>query len=311
MFNIQHYSLHDGTGIRTIVFLKGCPLTCRWCCNPESQAFAPEVSLVANKCLGRAQCGWCARACSRAVSFGKVPGAVADDACVVDRGVVARLSSAERSALVEACPAWALKVEGRWMDVGEVLAEVRRDAAFYRRGGGGLTVSGGEPLAHQPFLSELLAAARRERLRCAIETCGMAPYENLASAAEHLDEIMFDVKCIDADRHRMWTGRDNVQILGNLRRLCQDFPELPKLVRTPIVPGFNDSEDEVAGILAFLRELGGVRAHIRYQPLPYHEFGRSKYTALGRDYPMGDARLDGDVFGRIERLVRESELSWE
>ena len=302
--NVQHYSLHDGAGIRTVVFLKGCPLRCRWCCNPESQSFDPEVSLVANGCLGHAQCGWCARRNPSLVEFD-------------DRGLAlpnrAALAAADDvygacNTLEHSCPSRALRLEGKRRDVADVLAEVLKDEAFYGQDGG-LTVSGGEPLAHQPFLCELLAAAQKARLNTAIETCGHAPWEALELAAEHVNEILFDVKCLDSKRHRIWTGAGNEQILDNLTKLCETHPELPKLVRTPIIPGFNDSIADVRAIIDFLDTLGGAKANISYQPLPYHRFGEGKYAALGRPYPMENTVLDDKVFAHITQLVLNSGLA--
>lgn len=292
VFNIQRYSLHDGQGIRTLIFLKGCPLSCRWCCNPESQSFLREVSFVAQDCLGQDECGWCTARIPSSVRFqdGSKP--------QVDRAVC--ISNPD---VVTACPSHALRFEGDAMSVDELLDVIMRDEPFFTHGGG-VTVSGGEPLAHQPFLSELLDKARSRRINTAIETCGYAPYSSLTSVADVLDEIFYDIKCLDSELHRLWTGHTNYRILDNFRRLCEDFPDLHKIVRTPVVPGFNDTQQEISSIITFLTDIPNVS----YQLLPYHSFGRSKYDALGRHYLLGDAKLDLASFAALEHLVDESPL---
>lgn len=314
VFNIQHYSLHDGPGIRTIVFLKGCPLRCPWCCNPESQRFGPELSYVADKCIAGLGCDRCALACPAAVVLpgqGVEPDAKTDasSAVRINHDALDKLDINELTHVAQSCPSQALAMEGRPMSVAQVLDTVERDEVFFDRSGGGLTVSGGEPLAHKAFLAALLSGAHERGISTAIETCGYAPYSSLASAAEHLDYALFDIKSMDDARHREWTGFGCQRILDNFSRLCADFPQLPKLVRTPIIPGFNDSRADVAAILDYLRGLGGRAANITYQPLHYHRFGEGKYHALGRDYLMGSATLDDDVFNAIRDDVLASGLA--
>ncbi|RSX50085.1 glycyl-radical enzyme activating protein [Bifidobacterium callimiconis] len=318
VFNIQHYSLHDGPGIRTIVFLKGCPLRCPWCSNPESQRFGPEVSYVADKCIAGMGCDRCALACPGAVRPASGNGIDANDdantnpaAIDLNHEALDRLDLNELTGFAKACPSKALTLEGHPMRVDEVLDVVERDEVFFDRSGGGLTVSGGEPLAHRTFLTSLLAGAHERGISTAIETCGYAPYASLASAAEHLDYVLFDIKSMDDVKHREWTGFGNVRILDNFRRLCTDHPEIPKLVRTPIIPGFNNSREDVAAIIDFLHSLGGTDANITYQPLHYHRFGEGKYHALGRDYPMGSVKLDDDLFNAIRDDALASGLAAE
>lgn len=345
VFNIQHYSLHDGPGIRTIVFLKGCPLRCPWCSNPESQRFGPEVSFVPNDCIASMGCNRCALACPSAVRVAGAgtagTGATAKTAdtstgatkdshattnpsagagaittttpneapIILDRDALDTLDADQLARLAKSCPSKALTLEGRPMSVDEVLDVVQRDEVFFDRSGGGLTVSGGEPLTHRTYLPALLAGAHERGITTAIETCGYAPYASLAAAAEHLDSILFDIKSMDSAKHRAWTGFGNERILSNFARLCADHPELPKLVRTPVIPGFNDSRADIAAIIDFLRSLGGRDANISYQPLRYHRFGEGKYRALGREYPMGDMKLADGLFEQIRDDVLASGLA--
>ncbi|MBW3088390.1 glycyl-radical enzyme activating protein [Bifidobacterium sp. 82T24] len=327
VFNIQHYSLHDGPGIRTIVFLKGCPLRCPWCSNPESQRFGPEVSYVADKCIAAMGCDRCALACPSAVTpnipsgspsqgelsakptEGVNPPNSTTSPITLNRPTLDRLDLTELTSFAKSCPSKALTLEGKPMTVDEVLDVVERDEVFFDRSGGGLTVSGGEPLAHRTFLTNLLAGAHERGITTAIETCGYAPYASLASAAEHLDTILFDIKSMDSSVHREWTGFGNERILDNFSRLCVDHPEMPKLVRTPVIPGFNDSREDIAAIIDFLHGLGGRDANITYQPLKYHRFGEGKYHALGREYPMGSVKLSDDLFNEIRDDVLASGLA--
>lgn len=266
VFNIQKYSLHDGTGIRTTVFLKGCPLRCRWCCNPESQDPRPQLMYRKNKCIGKDICGLCAgNAC---ISFDS------DNKARVD-------FSKETSDLkwTEICPTGALTVVGREMEIDEILDIVERDSAFYKRGGGGLTVSGGEPLSQKNAVC-LLENARKRRLNTSVETCGMIPTEVLLEAAEYLNQVYFDIKSLNAKKHKEYTGMDNRQILDNFAALCRQYPQTQVTARTPVIPGFNDSEEELEKIGRFLHRFSNVK----WEKLPYHEYGVGKYAMLGREY---------------------------
>lgn len=279
---MQHYSLHDGPGIRTIVFFKGCPMRCRWCCNPESQRYDREISYVENKCIGRKECGFCGTVCeSGAIGFSRGGKAAID---------FEKCSACRRCA--EICPSRAIKTEGRSYETEELLDLVEKDSVFYGYGEGGLTISGGEPLTHPDFLLSLLRGAKKRRLHTAIETCGYGDYSVLAGAAEYLDMIHYDIKSLDEEKHLAYTGCSNRKILENFERLCRDYPMLDKKVRTPVIPGFNDSPEEIREIARFLEG----RQKVTYELLPYHSFGRGKYAALGRHYEMGDRKLDMDFF---------------
>ncbi len=290
VFNIQRYSVHDGPGIRTIIFLKGCPLACRWCSNPESQSGTPELAFNVNKCIGEADCGLCRQACPQ-----QAVRSVADGKIALDRE---HCSGCFRCA--DACPAKALTIFGRLMTVDEVLKAAETDGVFYGRSGGGITLSGGEPLAQGAFSVALLKEARRRRMNTAMETCGMGDWAVLAEAAKHLNTIIFDIKTINARKHKEYTGVGNETILANFTRLCAECPELPKLVRTPVIPGFNDSEEDIAAIAGFLTG----KANVNYELLAYHRMGQPKYGYLDRNYPLGDVKLDADRFESLQRLAK-------
>lgn len=264
-------------------------MRCRWCCNPESQKYTQEISYVRNKCIGEQACGFCSKSCpEQAISF--------DREAVID---FTRCTDCLKCAKV--CPAKAIKSEGTIYTVKELLDIVERDAVFYGHGDGGMTVSGGEPLTHPELLIGLLRGAKQRRIHTAIETCGQADYAVLREAVKHLDYILYDIKSMNAEKHKQYTGWDNTRILENFQKLCGEYPELPKKVRTPIIPGFNDSTEDVKEILHFLHD----KPNTAFEPLPYHSFGRGKYNALGRAYGMGDAALDASVMDEIIKLSEQ------
>ena len=286
--NLQRYSVHDGPGIRTVIFLKGCPLRCRWCSNPESQSFAPELAFRLSKCLGLSKCGACLAADGVKAGPDNLPRFPADRT---------RKGALSAAAL---CPADALVVYGRRMTAEEAVAEAEKDAAFYSRSGGGLTLSGGEALSQPDFALAILREAKERRLRTALETSGEAPWEVLEKACGLLDFIFYDIKCMDASKHRLQTGAENGRILENFRRLRKAYPSLPVRVRTPIIPGVNDAAEEIADIAKFAAEHGAD-----YELLPYHAFGKPKYEALGRSYPMGDAILPEEKIKALREVAAQ------
>ena len=290
VFNIQHYSVHDGPGIRTIVFLKGCPLSCRWCSNPESQKLNPEVAYNPNKCIGWADCYRCGKVCPSQAVRQESSGKISLD----------RAACTDCFACVDACPSKALHLFGAMMSVDEVMKAVERDSAFYSRSEGGLTVSGGEPLLQAAFTVALLKEAKRRRINTAMETCGAVEWERLQEACQHLNFLLYDIKSVDPQKHKEFTGADNALIMENLRKIRQTFPQLDVLVRTPLVPGFNDTEAEIAAIVGFVNEL-----HVGYELLPYHRMGQSKYQFLDREYPMGEVKLDEERAKELTEYAKQ------
>ena len=287
IFNIQRFSLHDGSGIRTLVFLQGCPLACRWCSNPEGQARLPVLAFDVNKCIGTVECDRCLQVCAEKAI------AVSGDGMVR----VERERCDHCGKCADVCPSMALSLLGRTMSVAEVIDVVEEDGSFYTRSGGGLTLSGGEPLSQARFAGELLKTARSRGIDTALETSGHCRWEDLQEVCRHADQVFYDVKCLDSARHEEYVRVGNRLILENLHRLCEHFPDLRVVVRTPVIPGFNDSPEDVAAVAAFVRDLPGSRRH---ELLPYHGFGGPKYRQLGWENPLED--LEPPTEERMARL---------
>ncbi len=287
VFNVQRMSMHDGPGVRTNVFLKGCPLHCGWCANPESQELQPELMLRGGQCI---DCGQFAEPCA---------------ACMPAWQATRRRSASQQEeidARIHVCPTGALSWVGAWRTAGDVMAQVRRDRPFYGDGGG-LTLTGGEPTMQPAFCAALLRLARDEGIATAMETCGHTQWEVLAQLLPLLDVLLFDVKHIDPAVHREHTGLDNALILANLRRVAQ-LPGPKVVVRVPVIPGFNADAASLAAIAAFVLELARPAASIDL--LPYHTFGKAKYDALGRDYPWAEQpRLPAAEVRRLAAQVTE------
>jgi pyruvate formate lyase activating enzyme len=265
IFNIQRYSIHDGPGIRTTVFIKGCPLRCVWCQNPESQALLPQIFFNSEKCTG---CGQCAQVCPEgAIDIYEGKSRTNRQLC---RG---------HGKCAEACPNEARNLMGRYATAAEVFQEVNSDAIFYQRSGGGVTLSGGEPLAQPEFAISLLRLCQNAGMHTALDTCGYAKWETLRPVLDYVDLVLYDFKHMDPAEHKKHTGVSNSLILDNARRIYHECA-IPMLARVPIVPGYNDSVENLEATASFIAsELGtSVKVHL----LPYHRLGETKYERLGR-----------------------------
>jgi len=271
IFNIQRYSIHDGPGIRTLVFIKGCPLRCLWCCNPEGQLPKPEIMYFENLCI---RCGACVKVCPNNASIfrdGKV--------------VILRDLCKACGACVKVCPNNARRLVGNYVTVDEVLNEVVKDMKFYARSGGGLTVGGGEPLTQPEFVKELLRRAKEEYyIHTAIETSLYASAEVVRKVLKYVDYIFVDIKHMDPEKHRELTGVSNELILNNIRLIVNELrDEKDIVIRIPIIPGVNDDRENLNNIANFIKSL---KKEIPVELLSYHELGKFKYAALGKEYPL-------------------------
>jgi pyruvate formate lyase activating enzyme len=289
IFNIQKYSVHDGPGIRTVVFLKGCPLRCAWCSNPESQDPRSVLAYNEGRCLGLDACARCVEVC--------LAGAISRD------GNHLRLDRARCDGCAQACtgvcPPHALIAYGEARSVESILKTVEQDGQFYSRSGGGLTLSGGEPLFQSASALALLREAKRRHIDTALETCGQTDWPVLDAACGLLDTLLFDLKHPDPQQHKQGTGLDNTRILENFRQVLAHHPDLPVMVRTPVIPGFNDTAAAIGGILDILAPY----PRVDYQLLAYHRLGTQKYHFLGRKPPMGEVALPGERLAALEALV--------
>ncbi len=267
VFDIQRFSIHDGPGIRTTVFMKGCPLACLWCHNPEGVSDRRELSFTPDRCIG---CGECLRACAAQAHR------VIDGLHVLDRSRCRTCGACAKT-----CPAGALEVVGRDMTVGAVLAEVLCDRAFHDTSGGGMTLSGGEPASQIDFSVALLEAVKSEGMHCVVETCGECEYSRLARMMPHVDLFLYDWKESDPLRHKQATGASNARIEANLRALHADGARI--LLRCPIIPGLNDRPEHFEAIAAIVRELDGLDG---VEIMPYHRLGIGKMERFGLE-PTG------------------------
>jgi len=287
VFNIQRFSIHDGPGIRTTVFLKGCPLGCGWCSNPESARVEPEIITRDAKCIG---CGKCAKACSReAITLSDNTRAIRWEKCDYC------LKCAE------VCPSGAMERAGEYMTVDRVMDVVGRDAGFYERSDGGVTLSGGEPLMQWQFALKLLQEAKRRGLHTALDTTGYADWQSLDEILDFTDLVLYDVKHPDSTRHQEATGVPNERILDNLRKTVAK-PGVKVWVRHAVIPHFSDSEEEMAELCRLVLTLRPPVEKISL--LPYHKFGEAKYAATGRVYPWkGIATISDERIGELKKLV--------
>ncbi len=282
VFDIQEFTVNDGPGIRTEVFLKGCPLRCLWCHSPESQSFEPEVMWFEMRCIGVDNCGRCLPECpTGALRRGETKFSQTEQKEIqlvrIDRGLCDDCGNCTK-----VCPSRALAMTGTDMTVDEVMARVERDRPYFGKSGGGLTVSGGEPMAQHGFLVALLKDCKERGLDACLDTTGYAKWERYAEVLPYVDLFLYDLKHMESCRHIALTGVPNEPIIGNARRLAAEGAAFQ--IRIPIVPGHNDSEENLRASSVFCAELGSAVNIV--QILPYHRLGIAKYERLQRTYEL-------------------------
>jgi len=268
IFNIQRFSIHDGPGIRTTIFFKGCPLHCLWCDNPEGQKATPEMVFWKERCI---RCETCVGICpyNAIKTASRASKTIVKDRCTVC------------GRCLDTCYSRALEQIGKYVTVDEVLEEVDRDRIFFEASGGGVTASGGEPAAQPEFVTELFRRCKEKQIHTAIETCGYAEWSILENVLRYTDLVLYDIKDIDPLRHKKFVGVQNDLILENAKKISSML--IPMVVRIPVIPGYNDREDNIEATRRFISELRGVK---KVNLLPYHRFGEAKYKRLGLKYRL-------------------------
>ncbi|MBS1205649.1 MAG: pyruvate formate lyase-activating protein [Proteobacteria bacterium] len=293
IFNIQRYSTHDGPGIRTVVFLKGCSLSCRWCQNPESRSRTRDLLFDERLCL--AGCDLCQQAAPLVIER-------ALNSLLIHRE---KLNDAQLNALTDCCPTQALSVCGETQSVDEIMATVLRDKPFYLRSGGGITLSGGEPFMNPQLAHALLQSSYQQGIHTAVETCLHVPWRYIAPSLPYVDLFLADLKHVDDAVFRQWTGGSARRVLDNLRRLAQAGKKMT--IRVPLIPGFNADEASIKTITTFAAdELNVSDIHF----LPYHTLGMNKYHLLGEPYTAPEKPLDApQLLAFAEDFARQKGLT--
>jgi pyruvate formate lyase activating enzyme len=287
IFDIKKYAIHDGPGIRTTVFFKGCPLRCRWCHNPEGQSSRPEMFVRSSRCLK--ECSECLSVCElKAISRTEM-------SPVIDRE---RCNSCGKCA--EVCPAEAIEVVGRQMSVQEVMAEVEKDMIFHDESGGGVTFSGGEPLLQPVFLSTLLEKSKEKDIHKTVDTSGYASFEILEEISKNVDLFLYDLKMMDEKKHKEYTGKSNKVILENLKKLLKKAKKV--VVRIPLIPGINDDEKNIQETAEFVCSLKRVQ---QISLLPYHNLGEGKYKRLERSYIQNVPLPSKELLEKVKKKLTD------
>ena len=268
IFNIQRFSVHDGPGIRTTIFFKGCPLNCLWCDNPEGKKATPEMVFWEERCI---RCETCIGICpyNAIETVGRRPKMIVKDRCTLC------------GRCLDTCYSRALEQIGRYVTVDEVLEEIERDRIFFEAGGGGVTASGGEPTVQPEFLSELFRRCKERQIHTVLETCGYTEWGILEKVLKYTDLVLYDIKDMDPVKHKKFVGVENDLILENAKKISSKL--VPMVVRIPIIPRYNDREDNIEATSRFISELRGVR---EVNLLPYHRFGEAKYKRLRLKYTL-------------------------
>lgn len=291
IFNIQRYTINDGPGIRTEIFMKGCPLKCRWCSNPESQRAAIEPGVYSSKCISKDKCGLCITACrQQALLF------AGESIAGIDRN---RCIGCMKCAA--ACPSEAVRAWGEKMSLEEVMAVIEKDRAFYEKSGGGVTVSGGEPLVQKEFTRSILKACREAGIHTCLESTFCTDRETAEAAAEYADLVISDIKHMDSEVHTKYTGRGNEEILANLKRLAACGHDM--ILRIPVIPGINDDAENIERTADYIEDNIGDRLRT-LQLLSFMRMGEEKCRSLDRAYEMDSLQFDREKFQqRVEEIA--------
>lgn len=269
IFDIKRFAIRDGPGIRTTIFLKGCPLNCLWCHNPEGIYPKQEIMFKENRCI---DCGKCSNACEINV-LERFKKSNKDEECL------------SYKKYIENCPTNALVIIGKYMTVDEIMEKILRDKIFYKNSGGGVTVSGGEPLFQPDFTREILRRCKEEGINTVLDTCGYASHEKLESILEYTDLVLFDIKIIDPMIHKQIIGVDNTSILNNAKKILEK--DMPIIFRIPIILGITDTRNNINNLVQFIHSL--KRDNIKHiDLLPYHNWGKIKYEYLGKKYLLSE-----------------------
>jgi len=285
VIDITRMTVHNGPGIRTLILFKGCPLRCIWCSTPESQIESAEIAFYPDRCI---LCGDCITVCPRnAITAGNT-------SVIVNRDVCDNCGKC-----VEVCYTEALRLMGRQYTVDELIHEVKKDEVVYKHSGGGVTVSGGEPLLEPEFMLELLRVFKQNAINVGVDTCGYVPRENIEPLLPYVDFFLWDIKHMDDNTHRELTGVSNRLILANLRFISDK--NTPVYLRIPVIPGYNDSEDNLRAVCEFAKDLPSL---VEINLLPLHHLGNARYTALGREYPTdGIPLIKDEVLQETKHMV--------
>lgn len=294
IFNVQKYNMHDGPGIRTLVFFKGCPLRCKWCANPEGLERRYQVMYSEDYCI---HCGKCAAVCPIGIHK------MVDSKHLVDR----TLECIGCRNCETACIKEAVSIAGEMKSISELMAIIEEDEAFYSMSGGGVTLGGGEVTAQPEFATHLLMTCKSEGINTAIETCGYANVDHLLKMAEYVDLFLFDIKHMDSEQHYYWTGVRNEKILENLKVLLEKGKNVR--IRMPLLKGVNDGEEAIAALAAFIAPYKALKHFKGVDLLPYHKMGVNKYDKLDMIYPIeGEFKLSDDDLNRIESVIKRYDV---
>jgi pyruvate formate lyase activating enzyme len=306
VYDIQGFSVQDGPGIRTTVFLKGCPLRCPWCHSPESQKYHAQLSWIAMRCIGIAKCGKCLDACpQKAISPGKVTKHAVTDEDIqlvhINRSLCNNCGDC-----AEACYPKALEICGKDYTVEEIIQRVIQDKPFYEQSGGGITISGGEPLTQPEFTLQVLKVLKKEKIHTALDTTGFADFELIEAVLPYTDLFLYDLKHMDREQHKKVVGVPNELILENAKKLAKAGGKIQ--IRIPIIPRFNDSKKNITETGKFCQSLGD--AVVMIQLLPYHNLGVMKYERIYEDQKVLEASTPtDDKIQSLKKLLEDMGFS--